>query len=133
MLSDLGRALAGGDRLELLETASVPDEPGLYAWWADRPGAAPDLGLTDAGAERPLYVGWARSLRRRIEEHLSPPHQQRSGSPLRAGLAQSLMMVRGVVPAHEGLSLPGTGASTVQTSVGRAHATSSPSAASRGG
>jgi DNA-binding transcriptional ArsR family regulator len=81
---------------------SVPDEPGLYAWWA-APGALPGVPTT-AHPPLPLgllYVGIAgTSLRQRIvSQHLAA---NTGSSTFRFTLASHLLIEGGLTPYRKG-------------------------------
>lgn len=71
-------------------TLEPPDEPGVYAWWVGR-AACRDLGQRYV-AGRPLYVGMAANLRKRLSQHTSA-RRQSVGAFLKHALA-----AQGVIP-----------------------------------
>lgn len=78
LAQDITTELSNGTRISAAEVeAHAPPVPGIYAWWADSPGAREDLGFTLRGVEAPLYVGMARkSLRKRLLDHRNPPPER---------------------------------------------------------
>ncbi|MBI2683798.1 MAG: hypothetical protein HYX33_00140 [Actinobacteria bacterium] len=72
-LKGLAETFEDADKRPAQDALDVsPETPGVYAWWPADSRAASDLGLVQDGA-RPLYVGMAGNLRKRLRSHLRTP------------------------------------------------------------
>ena len=78
----------------------APRDPGVYAWWARDPEAAELLGLSQAGANLPLYVGMAHSdLARRLWAH-SAVHDNGAETEFRTRCHEWIALAMGLAPWH---------------------------------